>query len=95
LKLPPLKVRPPDVVTVFEFETVVVPPVMVMDAIVEEPPTLASTVTFEPMLTAAPVAFAETPGTHCVPVLPFHVHEPFPDQVHRLPVFHWLLPPLE
>ena len=88
VKLPPLKVRSPEVATVNVPVNVVVPPVIVMEAIEAEPPLmLVSIATFAPMFTVAPAAAAVTPGMQ-----PAHVP---PVQVQRAAVFQRLRPPLE
>jgi len=97
MKSPPLRVSPPEVVMLLEPDTLVAPLLIVIEAIVEEPPpTVVSTETLDPMTTAAPLAFASTPGIHFVPPPdPVYVHWAFPVQAQRLPLFQLLLPPDE
>ena len=96
VKFPPFSVRAPVVVTAFPLPTVVVPPLMVIEAIVELVlPTLVSTEMLDPIRTVAPVAPEETPGVHCVPEDPLYVHEVLPDQRQLLPLFQFPPPALE
>ena len=88
VKLPPFNARLPEVARVNEPLNVVVPPVIVIEAIgAETPPMLVFIATLAPMLTVAPAAAGVTPGTQ-----PAHVP---PVQVQRAAVFQLLAPPLE